>query len=303
MSVNLYDVLNIKPDATKKDIRDSFRRLAKIYHPDKRETGNADLFELINNAYDILSNPVMRAEYDNLYKLSKNNDHSTLKSKSKAFYEASETSITTKTKEEAQKEFEEHNKKIIEGKLTNDDFKSMYDDISLAREQDDIEFTHERLFKTDKLSKEDNIKFNEAFDKIYKADPYTVSIYSNLGAYEAGMQYEELKPIDTTNSINSNPNERLSRKHIKEINPENSKYDLSNTKLSEAAILDKIREREDLTTNFANLRYDEFKLDGDNFGVFSNLGMNVNGMNWNENINTDDVQARYQALLNHRKNF
>lgn len=65
-----YQVLEVPVTASKEEIRAAYRRLAKLYHPDKN-AGNADAeekFKLINEANEILSNEILRHEYD-AYKL------------------------------------------------------------------------------------------------------------------------------------------------------------------------------------------------------------------------------------------
>jgi len=66
-----YDILEVDENAKEEDIITSFRQLAKEYHPDKHSTQTAskvqevqERFKLINEAYQILKNPIMRAEYD-----------------------------------------------------------------------------------------------------------------------------------------------------------------------------------------------------------------------------------------------
>jgi len=60
---NLYEILDIECSAETSDVRKSYYRLAKLYHPD---TGNGDeaAFQKINHAYNILSNPDSRRDYD-----------------------------------------------------------------------------------------------------------------------------------------------------------------------------------------------------------------------------------------------
>ena len=61
--MNYYEVLEINVDASEDDIKVSFRRLAKKYHPDAK-TGSETKFKLISEAYTILSNPNERRRYD-----------------------------------------------------------------------------------------------------------------------------------------------------------------------------------------------------------------------------------------------
>ncbi|KAJ2082339.1 DnaJ-like protein xdj1 [Coemansia sp. RSA 988] len=58
-----YDVLEIEETATDTEIKRAYRRLAKVYHPDKNPTG-AELFKEISHAYETLSDPNKRAAYD-----------------------------------------------------------------------------------------------------------------------------------------------------------------------------------------------------------------------------------------------
>jgi Ca-activated chloride channel homolog len=64
---DLYAVMNISVDATAEDIRAAYRQLARQLHPDVQETqGTALLFRQVQEAYEILSDPVKRTAYDQL---------------------------------------------------------------------------------------------------------------------------------------------------------------------------------------------------------------------------------------------
>ena len=58
-----YDTLQIPSTATPEQIKKQFRKLSLEYHPD-RPNGNASLFQQINEAYEVLSDPVKRSAYD-----------------------------------------------------------------------------------------------------------------------------------------------------------------------------------------------------------------------------------------------
>lgn len=63
---NYYQVLGVGRRASQKEIQSAFRRLAKKYHPDLNP-GNDSAerqFKRINEAYEVLSNPRSRQEYD-----------------------------------------------------------------------------------------------------------------------------------------------------------------------------------------------------------------------------------------------
>ncbi|MBI2856584.1 MAG: DnaJ domain-containing protein, partial [Chloroflexi bacterium] len=60
-----YQVLGVPRSASQEEIRAKFRRLALEYHPDRnREPGAQEKFKEINEAYQVLSDPQKRAEYD-----------------------------------------------------------------------------------------------------------------------------------------------------------------------------------------------------------------------------------------------
>jgi molecular chaperone DnaJ len=61
-----YKILGVPKNATEKEIKQAYRRLARQYHPDVNP-GNKEAeerFKEINEAYQVLSDPKRRAEYD-----------------------------------------------------------------------------------------------------------------------------------------------------------------------------------------------------------------------------------------------
>ena len=61
---DLYELLQVSPNAELDTIQRVFRLLAQRYHPDNTETGNEPLFQQMLKAYQVLSDPVSRAAYD-----------------------------------------------------------------------------------------------------------------------------------------------------------------------------------------------------------------------------------------------
>lgn len=64
-----YEFLQISPHADADTIHRVYRFLAARFHPDNPESGDADLFHLVRTAYEALSDPERRAEYDQKRKL------------------------------------------------------------------------------------------------------------------------------------------------------------------------------------------------------------------------------------------
>lgn len=62
-----YELLQISPNAEIETIQRVYKMLAARHHPDNAETGDLDKFLALKRAYETLSNPGLRAEYDALY--------------------------------------------------------------------------------------------------------------------------------------------------------------------------------------------------------------------------------------------
>jgi curved DNA-binding protein CbpA len=62
--VDYYEMLEISPNANSGTIERMFRYFAQRYHPDNQDTGDRPRFDAIMEAYDVLSDPGKRAQYD-----------------------------------------------------------------------------------------------------------------------------------------------------------------------------------------------------------------------------------------------
>lgn len=60
--MNPYTELDLPVTATSEEIRQRYRTLAQMHHPDKG--GDEELFKRIKLAYEILSDPIRRKQYD-----------------------------------------------------------------------------------------------------------------------------------------------------------------------------------------------------------------------------------------------
>lgn len=59
-----YEILGISKSASDAEIKSAFRKKAKEYHPDNKETGNADKFKEVSEAYGVLGDATKRKQYD-----------------------------------------------------------------------------------------------------------------------------------------------------------------------------------------------------------------------------------------------
>ena len=66
-SSNCYELLGVSPSANNSELRKAFRELSKRLHPDTTSLPSDEAtrqFQNVCEAYDLLSDPVLRANYD-----------------------------------------------------------------------------------------------------------------------------------------------------------------------------------------------------------------------------------------------
>ena len=62
-----YDIMGVKKDATQDEIKRSYRKLARKFHPDVSKEADAEAkFKEVGEAYEVLKDPEKRAAYDQL---------------------------------------------------------------------------------------------------------------------------------------------------------------------------------------------------------------------------------------------
>jgi len=61
-----YNILGVKRDASEREIKQAYRRLARKYHPDVNpgDKSAEARFKQINEAYEVLSDKEKRQKYD-----------------------------------------------------------------------------------------------------------------------------------------------------------------------------------------------------------------------------------------------
>lgn len=327
--INLYDVLGVKYNATPQNIKNAYRKLIPTHHPDRG--GDPELFELITHAFNILYNPQTRGEYDELSKLSKqsSSDHSSLKKAADDFFKAQDITEDeyNEQKTDAKKNYENDYQNLDRkhGYNRNDDENLFIEkdeaqrrlkDLSMTREQDEIELTQERLFDEGQFNL---AKFNALFDQMHKrndeliphsgnpnafnVDGSNFSSYSN--SYDALYDETECDGNAISSSVKLN-----NIKSTKKI----TKHDLSNIKGAEYvtnhnkkdAVYNKsleklIKDRESEDTKFDNRKVTDYDTDPNmaGYGIFAEVGLTGKEFDWA--IEPDEAQKRYNKLLELRK--
>jgi len=320
-SVNLYDILDVDSDCSKKDLIRAYRKLVKQYHPDK-PSGDEELFELINHAFEVLSNDSTRSDYDELYRMSQRSGkgHSSLKEEFNSYTidqkPINPEEIPEETKLEFKKINEEMDKKyntdgLDSNPITVNETGELLDDIELLREQEDIENTHNRLFES---SSEFNLaKFNEAFMMMndsselvkHNGDPSAIDPNDNFSFFD--RDYGNMcAPDDNIGSLYTPINNNVSNQvdidssFVSKLQEDHDTHNHNKLDEDYTKNLDElIKERDDESNIISVMDKDEFKDDMGNYGIFDKLGIDpTNEIEWN---NEEEFEKCYKKLLEHRQ--
>ncbi len=331
-TVNLYDVLDVSNDATLSEIKKAYRLLVKKYHPDKPD-GDEDMFDLITDAYNVLSKPESRQEYDNLYKLSQQSgkDHSSLKAQAMNYYDAQQTSVTKKSKEELSSDF----KKAMNEMDMKHSYQRGKDDLALnkketmrrlmdremEREQEEIELSHEKIFDNGRFNLN---MFNAAWDAVHKGPTDLVphsgnpdawnSLDSQEGQYSSINNYNDLYVEDTNHvgldgqnyshvDFDMGAKKRLSKDDLNKLEPVSytSNHNVVDKNYS-GLVAQRLAERELQTQKYDNREMSEFNTDPNcgGYGIFKDVGVNAGSIGWDND--EEDLRKKYERLLELRKN-
>lgn len=326
-SVNLYDVLNVPNNASLKEIKDSHRQLVLFFHPDRKKTGDAEMFDLVNHAYSVLSNPKSRADYDLIHNMSKSVslNHEDFKYSSQSFVNEQEN-IPKKSKEEMAAEFEKmmddldnknkYKRKDAQKKISITDTDRVLDDITLSRRQQEIEDYNNRIFEEGEQFNSN--KFNAAFIKLHGGGGTDLiprpdvplawnmdsldtmgSNYSVLGNYD--KLYVEDNNTHIGNSLYSTTLvkekvTKLTKQDIDEIDESSYMADHKTKEVNyDEIIKQRLEEHESQRKELLNWEMDKFQ-QTDEYGILNKLGGNLNTqqITWD---NEHDIKKTYDKLL------
>jgi curved DNA-binding protein CbpA len=322
--INLYDVLRVDKNASWQTIKNAYRKLVPIYHPDRG--GDPELFELITNAFNILSNSSSRSEYDDLTKLAKQStsDYSALKKAADDFFKAQELT------EEEYNEQQTNAKKLFKMENSNLNRKHNFDptdvgpieenilntrmrDLEVTREQDEIELSQDKLFDGADFNL---AKFNAVFDAMHKRNDELIPHSGNpnafndandisFGSYNNSYDtlYDESEYVGDNTNANINLNnkkstKKISKNDIKNIEPVDyvkghNKKDVNyNRSLEEL-----MKEREIEDNKYNDRSFADFDTDPNmgGYGIFNEVGITGNELEWMGDLH--DMQHKYDKLL------
>ena len=336
-TVNFYEVLGVESNASMKEIKKQYTKLIIKYHPDKiKDKFESNLFELIQKAYETIGNEEKRQEYDFFLKniqTVKGNDWYSLKTNYDKFKELDE--IQPKNKNLVQIEFDKVFKEFdlkhgIERNKTDEKFDKFdkfdkeeitnrLDDLVLQREQDEIEFTQNKIFKEDENF--DVSKFNAAYDIYKTTNDKQIIKHANVMAYnfdgDNNSNFNDLNVYDKTfnedndnegNNLYSNihigKKNRLDKDKVKNLKPVD--YTFTHNKLEnnyEDKIKKRLEERNNETQKFDNMKYQDFNNEDKVFQFSHDVGITENMLDWSENTNNnEDLLKTCKKLIESEKN-
>jgi MinD-like ATPase involved in chromosome partitioning or flagellar assembly len=184
---DLYLILGVEPDAKPEAIQERFRFLAQAFHPDKysslkQKQFAEEEFKKINNAYQILSNPRKRADYDSQRKRTIN-------------YSRTNTDDVNRKAEEAarQRAWEVQRKKAEEAarQRTKEEQRKKAEEAARLRAQE------ERKKKAEEAARKNTPRYNSLVVVYsFNAECGNSNITANLAA-QAAMSGKRVAIVDT----------------------------------------------------------------------------------------------------------
>lgn len=129
--MDYYEILEVSKTATEKEIKQSYKKLVKRYHPDvfegDKSTANQKIQEL-NEAYETLSNPDLRKAYDETLSSIKETDFD--------FSSIVNTTSDMKAEQSPKQKYEDLYRYDYYRKYTTNYYGVSRDDLKSAREKD-----------------------------------------------------------------------------------------------------------------------------------------------------------------------
>ena len=219
--MDYYNLLNVNKNASKAEIKKSYHKLARIYHPD-RNSGDDSKFKEINKAYTILIDDEKKNEYESENNLKFFVDNlNQFHNFSKNFFE-NKNRINNLSIPDILKTFMETsvNKKKEKNKYTilvsfMDVYKNKIKKIKINNKHYFIPL-YKRVYEIDYITFYINIKSNSKYNII---DDYDIEYTLNISLYEALFEKQILI---------YNPNQELIRININKSIINNNDFYIKN---------------------------------------------------------------------------
>lgn len=196
LKYNLYELLNLQPDAEPSKIKKNFMKVIKNFHPDKNSELEEDIYYHIILANQILLNKESREKYDefingtaNTFDELKNSFAKSIKDVEKFFPEKNVSVKVFNAKNE------ELNKKHGYSDTLSESIMERFGKIKEKRESDQIKIDQEKFSSIDDF----NIKFDNNKSHGGKFQNQIVEYKGNpqeLSTYLMGEQYTSLGDLD-----------------------------------------------------------------------------------------------------------
>lgn len=110
LKFNLYEILNVSRNETKKHIKKKYRKLVTKFHPDKNNEVEEDIFNHLTIANQVLTNTFLREKYDLWLDENSSSSHNDLKNN------FNKNNFKTKTDYKTAKILYEKNSKLLDEK-------------------------------------------------------------------------------------------------------------------------------------------------------------------------------------------
>lgn len=313
--INLYQILGLTQDVCDKPdcaelIKNAYLEKSRLTHPDKNKNNPemAELFQLIQGAYEILSDPKDRSNYNNRLIMEKQSGSSffKLKAGSEAYKEAMPY---IKATDQQELEFKQ---RMIEANthrghasmedkpIPKKEAKNLLKDF-MANRDADLNYAHPKLF--DDLKKDfDPKKFNAAFDLQKKqgsvnscmsvmeapAIPLAWDTKSSFGSFYGDIGYAGIEdPFDDTGSNYGLSGQTIGTYDRSEISPhvvtrdmmdniEGGDYYQSHSTLEDDYVTNikkRLADRELDSKKFVSMKFTDYKRDDmAGYGILDQIG-------------------------------
>jgi len=213
---NFYEILELNEDASVDQIRKGYLRLAKKYHPD--QGGNSEMFELISKAYECLSKPEFKKNYDLEFNNMKDDEYKNklnidyLKYEFDDFKKKNDKMLSNSEIDNIYNNFFKNNNIQKDNSFKTNDFINKITDIKTEREMNEIEFTDD-YYKN--IIEKNDINVNDLFEFIKQNNNQQLisvpieshnSISTNM-SYSSFIENENtvpMKPYGLENNFDTN---------------------------------------------------------------------------------------------------